>query len=951
MNFKNCLYSVLVIILVNNFLFGQGNRIIQKGNRFYLSNKVIVKLKTLPPNSLGKNVSLPNSVLSKAEAYRIKSVSKNFILKNDEKSNLNRILSLEYSSDVDPVIVSAKLSKLNDVEWAEPHYVYPVSYVPNDPSLTLQYNLSKIQAESAWDITKGDTSIIIGIVDTGIDWDHPDLAANMWVNKNEIPANGVDDDKNGFVDDYRGWDFGGLNGTPDNDPIEDKPDHGTHVAGIASAVTNNGIGVASIGYNSKLMAVKTSQDNYRNNTGQPYIIYGYEGIAYAADNGAKVINCSWGGSGYSQAAQDVIDYAVSKGALVVAAAGNESSSGMNTPSGLNGVMSVASTDPSDYISSFSNYDYSVDVSAPGSGIYSTWMNDTYTYASGTSMSSPLVAGLAALVFSKFPTYKPLQVAEQVRVNSDNIDALNPAYAKMIGWGRINAYKALTNTTSKSIRAYNIFHTDATEGSDGDGIYKPNENVLVKVKLRNYLNPLSNLSVSLQSESGYATVITSPYNIGAVSTMDSIELSFIFNISGSVPENYILSFFVNVSDGSYTDFNAFSVIADPTYQNQTANEIDVTITSTGNIGFNDYPDNQQGIGFSYKNQTNMLFEGALMYGVNYKKINDVARSSDTEVQSSDFTPVKRFIINIPGSIADQQGYGVFNDEAAGAGKIGIETHLSTYSFADYPYDKFIILNYKMINKSAVAYSNFYAGLFFDWDMTDGSDDVVNYDDVNNIGYVYHNGGSPDSYLGAHLLSSDEFGFYAIANAGDATSFSIFDGFTDTEKWQSISSGIYNKTAGPGDISFVISSGPYNIPIGDSINVAFALAGGDDLNDLVNSIQLAQTKYDQVITDVEKIKDEIKPKDFNLAQNYPNPFNPATTIKYQLAENGFVSLKIYDMLGNEVEALVNKEQALGTYNYKWNSNGSRLASGIYLYVLSVTTESGKEIKLSNKLILLK
>jgi len=622
-----------------------------------------------------------------------------------------------------------------------------------------------------------------------------------------------------------------------------------------------------------------------------------------------------------------------------------STSGLNTPSGLNGVLSVTSTDQNDIVSSFSNYDYSVDVSAPGSNIYSTWMNDTYSYASGTSMSSPLAAGLAALVFSRFPSYNPLQVAEQICVNSDDIDGLNPFYTNMIGRGRINAYKALMNTDSKSVRAYDITHSDVTEGSNGDGVYKPNENILVKIKLRNLLNPINNLSVSLQSQTAYATVLTNTYYIGAMSTMDSTEGSFIFNISDDVPESYDLPFFINFNYDGNTDFQAFSVIANPTYLNQTANDIDVTITSTGNIGYNDYPDNKQGIGFKYKDQNTMLFEGALMYGTNYKIINDAARASNVDAQSKDFTALKSFVLNTPGTIADQQGYSVFNDDAAGSIKLGIETKLRTYSFVDYPYEKFIILDYTMINKGAGAFSNFYTGLFFDWDLTDGSDDVAAYDSLNNLGYVYHSGGNPDSYIGCHVLSSDNTGFYAIANTGDDGGFGIYDGFTDTEKWQSISSGIIKKTAGPDDISFVISSGPYNIPLGDSIHVAFAIAAGDDFGDLINSVQSARLKYNQVITGAEKEVDGTKPKEFYLAQNYPNPFNPSTTIKYQLPENGYVSLKIYDVLGNEIETLVNKEQTTGTYNYQW-LEGNYPPSGVYFYRLTIG-----EFSQTRKMIILK
>ena len=257
-------------------------------------------------------------------AYSLKSAYKIYPTVTDNTgAGLDRIIEIKYGSDVDPQYLASQIKKSADVEWAEPRYIYKTSYVPSDPSFSKQWSLTKINATQAWDVAKGDTSIIIGIVDTGIDWDHPDLAANIWTNKKEIPGNGIDDDNNGYVDDVRGWDFGGSTGTPDNNPMEDKPDHGTHVAGIASAVTDNGVGVASIGGNSKLMAVKTSTNSNRDSNGNPYISYGYEGIVYAVDNGAKIINCSWGGDGYSMDGETVIKYALAKGALVVAAAGND----------------------------------------------------------------------------------------------------------------------------------------------------------------------------------------------------------------------------------------------------------------------------------------------------------------------------------------------------------------------------------------------------------------------------------------------------------------------------------------------------------------------------------------------------------------------------------------------------------------------------------------------------
>ncbi|MCK5590717.1 MAG: S8 family serine peptidase, partial [Candidatus Pacebacteria bacterium] len=354
------------------------------------------------------------------------------------------------------------------------------------------YALVKVQAEQAWDISTGNSNIIIAIVDTGVDWEHPDLAAHIW--ENDDPINGVDDDGNGFIDDLRGWDFGGLDGTPDNDPMEDNPTHGTHVAGIASAVTNNSEGVAGLGFNCTIMPVKTSQHDI----GDRLIAYGYEGILYAIDNGADIINCSWGGFGFSRANQEVINYAVENGVVMICAAGNDGLDEIIYPANYDGVLSVGFTGPTDNKAFTSNYGVNLDVMAPGEGILSTWQSLTSPYISinGSSMASPLAAGLAGLVIDHFPQFNPLQVIEQIRINADNIDALNPGFDEMLGSGRINAFKALNNSNSKSVRITNYRFVD--EG-DGDGIIESGEDVSIKLDFVNYLSPTASLSIDLETD--------------------------------------------------------------------------------------------------------------------------------------------------------------------------------------------------------------------------------------------------------------------------------------------------------------------------------------------------------------------------------------------------------------------------------------------------------------------
>lgn len=932
---------VLISSLILLFGFSSNNikqEVIEKNGVLYLSNTIVVKLKDIPVANLKGEVILPQNLANTLTSFGLENATLMFPEKqSDSFSSLGRIVIINYGTSADPYFVSSKIKGSSELEWVEPKFVYQLDFIPNDPSYGSQYALSKISAALAWDINQGDTSIVIGIVDTGVDWDHPDLAANIWRNWDETPGNGTDDDNNGYVDDIRGWDFGGLTGTPDNDPMEDQADHGTHVAGISSAVTNNGVGVASIGFKTKLMPVKVTRNDQRGPNG-PYVIYGYEGIVYAADNNAKVINCSWGGGGYSILGQETINYALSQGSLVVAAAGNENSSGVHYPSAYDGVFSVASTTSTDSKSSFSNYGTTIDVCAPGSSIYGTWQNNTYATLSGTSMSSPLAAGLAALVFSQFPSYTALQVGEQVRVNSDNIYPQNPSYQQMLGFGRINAYNTLNNTNSKSVRALDVNFSDEAPGGDGDGILEPGETITVSATFMNYLNAVSSLQIEMEPKNSYSTMVNAIFNAGSVSgftEFNNNSSKFSFTISASTPQNTKLNFLFNYTDGSYEDFQWISIIGNPTYATQSGNDIAMTITSKGTYAFNNYPDNTQGDGFKYMGGSNQAFEGALILGTSASNISDAARSSNQGVQNNDFSVVQPFVLRVPGYIADLEGTSKFNDNNAGISKIGLTADLVSYSFSSVPNNNFIILEYKFVNTNATTINNLYAALFFDWDLIDGSGagDQTTWDNSLNYGFIRNTTGGPSNYIGVALLSETNYGFYAIKNDGNDGGFQIYDGFDDSEKWQAISNGVSKTNAGPGDVSNVVSSGPYSIAAGDTVTVAFAVLSADDKNGLDAAVNNARTKYQEIlVTGVETDLPGV-PLEFSLSQNFPNPFNPSTEIKYSVADGGFVSLKIYDILGNEVATLVNEFQNPGNYKFKFDA--SDLSSGIYIYKLSTSS----------------
>ncbi len=343
------------------------------------------------------------------------------------------------------------------VERAELDYEVGINLTPNDPSFSQLWGLNNIgqtggtsdadvDAPEAWDLQTGKSEVLVAVIDTGADYTHPDLAANVWTNPGEIPGNGLDDDGNGYVDDVHGYDFANN----DADPFDDHG-HGTHVSGTIAAVGNNGIGVAGVNWTARIMAVK-----FLGAGGSGFTSGAINAILYAAGMGARVMSNSWGGGGFSQALMDAITTADNAGALFVAAAGNSGSNNDATPNypsnyDVPNVLAVAATDHTDAKASFSSYGATtVDLGAPGVSIYSTvpasgalCCSDPsgYKLLSGTSMATPHVSGAAALVFAQFPGITHHQVKARLMGAADPVPSL--AGITVTG-GRLNAFKSLEN---------------------------------------------------------------------------------------------------------------------------------------------------------------------------------------------------------------------------------------------------------------------------------------------------------------------------------------------------------------------------------------------------------------------------------------------------------------------------------------------------------------------------
>ncbi len=372
--------------------------------------------------------------------YSVQKITKPFYQADDVY--LQHVLKFYFSNTTQVEALISALRKNSSIEYAEKVPLTKTTLTPNDPQYGSQWHLTKINASTAWNVFSGNSNITVAVVDNAVNITHQDLSPVLWVNSGEIAGNSIDDDGNGYVDDVNGWDTADNDNNPN--PTNNAMDHGTHCAGIAAAATNNGIGIASIGFGVRLIGVKC-QTNGGSTTG---ISNGYDGIIYAAKVRARVISCSWGGAGSAVAEQAVINYAWNRGCIVIAAAGNSGVSTVFYPAGYANAYAVASTGTGDVKSSFSNYGTWIDISAPGENILSTYPANTYGNSSGTSMAAPLVAGLAGLMLGKNPLMTQTAVLNCISSTATNIATVNSAtLAGLLGAGRIDAFAAMNCATS------------------------------------------------------------------------------------------------------------------------------------------------------------------------------------------------------------------------------------------------------------------------------------------------------------------------------------------------------------------------------------------------------------------------------------------------------------------------------------------------------------------------
>jgi len=447
------------------------------GNSYSQSKKIIIKLKKdTPPSVLSSfrsgNAKSGNSSLAKlCRDLNITDSKSLFVnlkagFKEEEISafNFDKIFICDITAQ-DEIQALNMLRKNEYVEYAQKNNRYSLNtFIPNDPYYGSQYYLSKVNAPAVWSVTQGDSTIIIGVIDSGLDFLHQDLQGAYKINWNEIPNNNIDDDNNGYTDDFIGWNFVSNNNNPADDNIFS---HGTEVAGLLTAASNNGVGIASVAPGCKVLVLKAFDSQgigYDNDVSAA--------ILYAISRGVKVINMSFGDYVYSYLLQDIIRFAYSKNIVMIASAGNDNSDVLHYPSAFDEVISVGASDMADNKASFSAYGETVDLFAPGYQILSTSrtgkgsseFNNDYAYINGTSFSAPIVSGAAALLLSKNKNLTNEEVRGILVSSTDYFPSQN-YWSHLHSSGRLNLANAVSYSGTPSVARIYFPYQDFSDTLD------------------------------------------------------------------------------------------------------------------------------------------------------------------------------------------------------------------------------------------------------------------------------------------------------------------------------------------------------------------------------------------------------------------------------------------------------------------------------------------------------
>jgi len=794
------------------------------------------------------------------------------------------LFEVKYNNNYSPIKLSALLNRTNYFEYVEPRYIGELAFVPNDSRYGQQSYLLAIGAEQAWDSTQGSSSILIGLLDGGVDTNHEDFKGKYHLNLAD-PINGIDDDSDGYIDNLKGWNF-----DLKNDNIQySSTSHGVQMSGAMAPSTHNSKGIAGVGFKSQILPVVVT------NSGSQ-VAYGYEGIKYAADMGCKVINCSWNIKAYSEFGFDMVKYAtLNKGALVVAAVGNESSDDNNYPAMYPYVLGVSAVDNNGFKVSTSNYSYASNISAPGLQILTTDKDNKYIRNTGTSLSSAIVSGAAALLIDQFPSKSPMEIASILKATAKSIydNGQNGQYLGRLGSGMLHIGNAVTYNGE----AYP--ELVATSVSDnGNGALESNDTVEVIIDVANYLSNSGTVTAIIESENLYSDVLVGTRNLGVINKNDTVSNTsnpFRVHIKSNAPQNGKLDFSLKLIENGDTNIFGFAFRVNTAYQIIETSKIKTALGNRGTFGWYLYSQ-KEGVGFTYKGGSQLLYEGGLMIGINSGGTDVVDRIRGIrDVEQTDFSTIlaltKRNENGIPFSMS-----GVFTDTTSKDNEIGLIVSQRVLAWpGETSRENFMILEYTIKSAYNFSLNGIYVGLLADWDIEDFDKNRADYDGFRYLAYTHSTEGL-GPHCGIQLLNNHEkrkiYSVDHINGGGGGVDLTDNDVFSKKEKYTTLST-IREKAgtqSGGNDVLQIISAGPYSIRSSDSLVFQFAVLAADSLADLQAAADTAFWLINNRLPD--GINEQIQAD--NSVKVYPNPGSDKVNIDFNEELTG--SLKLFSVNGN-------------------------------------------------------
>ncbi len=808
-----------------------------------------------------------------------------YIIQNEEyRYQTRNDIKFWFPEGSDMELITAEFMQSEFIAYACPDLLFRWSYEPDDPSYASQWWLRSIDAPDIWDYTKGEATILVVPIDSGVDFNHPDLIDNIWVNPGEdlddnhypvdtlmgftdLPGTSgdwdqLDNDGNGFINDYIGWDW--VNGasdahpnedgsTPDNNPM-DFGGHGTGVSAAMAEVGDNGIGGAGVAYNCKIMATRCGYSD-RDNNGYTQLSAAAAGLAYAVDNGATIANMSFGGYSQTTFMDNACQNAWNNGMLLFGAAGNEAVSNMSYPANYDNVISVAAVDNNGARSYFSNWGNWVDIAAPGESCFTAWFDDTYDTWQGTSVASPIAAGVGALVAGWYPNATNSEWANYVINTTTELSTDHP-----VGSGQVNAYNAVTQFywPQLTIEEWSM--------SDPDGNGHPDVGEEIEVRL------------TVSNEEGWqdALLASARIDFSRAGVNFGNQEILLGNITGGseINNNSNPLTFTVPAGGLDGEFNIFTL----------------TVTSMPN----DYE-----IGVSQK----------LMLGT--PEVLFVEDCGNTNL--GDFIAEN----------LDANWYNYYRWDT---------NELDSSPSADYLQDYDLVIwmtgnetdPFTTADQTAIQTAMDNGADFFIFGQTideqlAGTDFYANY---------------------LHAQSTGETAQAALAMIPDAGGPDIPDG-----QLVLVGPGGAGNNNNPDPIT-PVNGAVAKATFFNSTNAGIIYYEGNDTklvycpfafeaisganNTLTRSETLLAIMEWFNIQDTPELSSEtVIPSSWAIESVYPNPFNPSTTIRVAAPASGDMQVRVFDLLGREVATLFNGRVNAGMHNFTWQATNQ--AAGVYFAVM--------------------